>query len=140
MDLTAADAEAVFDFLAPRLRAQMDEHRYGTPPYKTASALDAIVRRADHAARRHSQNLAADSFYDSRERLRCLHALQDAWNLLWQAASPWREEKGYDTARWVYVEYIDAEDAARGEALKAEVDEELRAEREAAGQAEGSGR
>ncbi|GHH25946.1 hypothetical protein [Streptomyces rubradiris] len=140
VDLTPADAEAITGFLAPRLRAQMDEHRFGTPPYRTAFALDAIVHRAGHGARRHAQDLAADSFYDRHERLRCLHALQDAWNLLWQAAFPWREEDGYDRDRWVCVEYIDAEHAARGEAMKAEIDAELRAERSAAARAEGGSR
>ena len=134
MDLTAADGEAVFAFLVPRLRAQMDEH-YGTPTYKMGFALDAIIRSAEHTVRQQSQALAADSFFDGRERLRCLHALQDAWNTLWRAVFPWREEKGYDHARWVYVEYHDAEDAARYDAMKAEVDAELRAEEAAAAQA-----
>ncbi|MCX4411595.1 hypothetical protein OG840_61635 [Streptomyces sp. NBC_01764] len=134
VDLTAADGEAVFAFLVPRLRAEMDE-RYGTPTYKMGFALDAIVRSAEHTVRSQSEALAANSFFDGRERLRCLHSLQDAWNTLWRAVFPWREEEGYDHARWVYVEYHDAEDAARYDAMKAEVDAELEAEAAAAGRA-----
>ncbi|MBD0844244.1 hypothetical protein [Streptomyces sp. TRM68416] len=131
VDLTAADGEAVLAFLAPRLRAQMDAH-YGTETHKTASALDALLRSAEHTVRHQSQALAADSFHDGRARLRCLHALQDAWNTLWRAVFPWRDEEGYDHARWVHVEYHDAEDAARYDAMKAEVAAELDAEAAAA--------
>ncbi|MEU6965122.1 hypothetical protein [Streptomyces chrestomyceticus] len=130
VDLTAADGAAVFGFLVPRLHAQMDG-QYGTPAYRTAAALDAIVRRAEFAVRHHADNLAADSFYDRGERLRCLHSLQDAWNTLMDAVFAWREEQGYDTARWVHIDYLDALDAARGEALEAQVQAEIDAQRPA---------
>ncbi|MFD9721100.1 hypothetical protein [Streptomyces sp. NPDC059076] len=118
-DLTAADAESVLAFLTPRLHAQMVEH-HGAPGYRTAFAVDAIARGAASTVRYQHQRLSEDDFYDSRDKGRCLTDLKDAWNVLWQAAFPWREEEGYDTARWRHVEYTTAQQAERGEAMKAE--------------------
>ncbi|MGW6651226.1 hypothetical protein AMK23_34415 [Streptomyces sp. CB02130] len=127
VDLTAADATGVSEFLEPRLREQMDS-QYGTPAFKTAFALDGIVRSAASRMEYHCKALAEDSFFNSRERLNSLHAVQDAWNTLWQAVFPWREEDGYDTARWVHVEYIDPAAAEQGEEMKARVAAEIEAE------------
>ncbi|MDP9954165.1 MULTISPECIES: hypothetical protein [Streptomyces] len=127
IDLTAADGAAVREFLEPRLREQMDS-QYGTPAYKTPFALDDIVRSAASRMEYHCQALAEDNFLNGRERLNSLHAVQDAWRTLWQAVFPWREEDGYDTTRWVHVEYTDPEAAERGEEMKAQVAAEIEAE------------
>ncbi|WP_327332959.1 hypothetical protein [Streptomyces anulatus] len=132
LDLTAADGTAVREFLEPRLREQMDQ-QYGTPAFKTAFALDGIVRSVASRMEYHCEALAEDDFRDSLDRLDSLHAVQDAWNMLWRAVSPWREEDGYDTTRWVHVEYTDPAAAERGEAMKAQVRAEIEAELQAGG-------
>ncbi|MFI8178001.1 hypothetical protein ACIF6H_32430 [Streptomyces microflavus] len=132
VDLAAADGTAVIEFLEPRLREQM-EGQYGTPAFKTAFALDGIVRSAANRMEYHCEELAEDDFRDSLDRLDSLHAVQDAWNMLWRAVFPWREEDGYDTARWVHVEYVDPAAAERGEEMKARVRAEVEAEIQAKG-------
>ncbi|MGW6588451.1 hypothetical protein [Streptomyces globisporus] len=132
VDLTAADGTAVKDFLEPRLREQM-ESQYGTPAFKTAFALDGMVRGAASRMEYHCKALAEDNFFNGRERLNSLHAVQDAWNTLWQAVFPWREEDGYDTTRWMHVEYIDPAAAEQGEEMKARVQAEVEAELQAKG-------
>ncbi|MFJ6889875.1 hypothetical protein ACIQRC_34215 [Streptomyces californicus] len=132
VDLTAADGAAVIEFLEPRLREQMDS-TYGTPAFKTAFALDGIVRSAASRMEYHCEALAEDDFRDSLDRLDSLHAVQDAWNMLWRAVFPWREEDGYDATRWVHVEYVEPAAAERGEELKAQVRAGIEAELQAEG-------
>ncbi|MFZ3476034.1 hypothetical protein ACODT4_44390 [Streptomyces sp. 2.9] len=131
-DLTAADADAVLAFLEPRLLAQREGRRV-TPAHRMATALDRIARHAAYDVDYHSRKLAKDDFRSSTDRLESLFALCDAWNLLWEAVSPWQEEAGYDRARWVHIEYTSAAVAEEAEARKAQIDAELQAEAEKSG-------
>ncbi|MFC6365111.1 hypothetical protein [Nonomuraea thailandensis] len=113
VDITPDDVEALTGWLVDRLihRPSVD---VDTEEYRTNAALRYLVPAfAGTLSHCFGDEVVERAQTDPEARLRRIQQIQKTWNLLAQAAYPWRDSDGFDTERWHTVRFYDAEDEER---------------------------
>lgn len=104
VDITRADVDALDTFMTAQTHELRLAHRYDPAVCRVTFGLDAAVNRVLFDLRR--------TFEVNDGTLELLHTRKRHWNELCRITAGWRETKGYDTARWKQVFFLDAQDAA----------------------------
>lgn len=134
-DLRMDDVTGLVDYLTGRLDATRDKHRTATEEWRALYALARAVSdlRIELTIQfDREQDVAAGAREESRvDRLNRQYAIRNLWNRLVDIGSTWREQDGYDAARWVFTEDEDPAAEARRLEVEAIVKANLDAAREA---------
>lgn len=128
-DLRMDDVTGLADYLTGRLDATQDKHRMNTEEGRALRALDRAVsdlRIALTVLFHHEQDVAAGAREERpRDRLNRRYEIRESWNRLVGIGYAWREQDGYDTARWAFTQDEDPAMEARRLEIEATVSANL---------------
>ncbi|MFC9295772.1 hypothetical protein ACFTWH_10820 [Streptomyces sp. NPDC057011] len=115
-DIVDVDIDAIEAFLTTRTAEQLVAHHPDTTEHKMACAVEWMLQSAAFDARYALEKLAAPE--EQYRALELRRDLKNGWNLLVNAATPWRQTPGHDADRWRRVTHTSEEGQGRPEGGK----------------------
>lgn len=102
VDLTAADVQAVTEFLTTRINAIINDESipFDSESYRVAASLEFPVRTAALALWTDLAQRAATADLGSFDDRQTVERITATWNQLMDMVGPWEGMIGYDHDRW----------------------------------------